>query len=360
MNPPPATLWYHPHPHQRTSEQLYRGLAGMFIIDTPEHQPDGLPDIYGIDDLPVILQDKSFNSDGTLDFRTPIISPAGLLGDTITINGTTDPHVQVTTDKVRLRVLNASNARIYNLGLQHDRPFWLVGTDGGLLPQPVQLTRAQISPGDRVELVVGIGPGDQLTLRSYRPHLGAGLWNDRFTDGDDELDLLQLRATDTLEHRPPLPPRLDAGSIPHPAPGGEGAQHQPHSPTTIDNRPMDLARIDHVVTAGTSEIWTVTNSHGIPHNIHIHDVQFHILDIDGKQPPPAFTGRHDTVYIPPGSHVRLLIQFGDHADPRRPYMLHCHITQHEDRGMMSQFTVIEGKTVIAPDAHAQPGTHSPR
>ncbi len=350
VDQPPATLWYHPHPHQRTSEQLYRGLAGMFILDTPGHQPSGLPDDYGVDDLPVVIQDKSFNDDGTLDFGTPIISPTGFLGDTITINGTTAPHVQVTTDKVRLRVLNASNARIYNLGLEADRPFWLVGTDGGFLPRPVELTRVQISPGDRVELVVEVHPGDRLTLRSYRPDLGAGPWNDRFTGGHDRLDLLQLRAADTLSPTPPLPRQLDTASVAKPAEVVTERSITLTSPTTIDNRSMDMARIDHTVTAGTSEIWTVTNSHGIPHNIHIHDVQFHVLDIDGTPPPPALTGRHDTVYIPPGSHVRLLIRFGDYADPRTPYMFHCHITQHEDRGMMSQFSVIGSESVTVPPA----------
>ncbi len=357
IDQPAATLWYHPHPHERTSEQIYRGLAGMFLIDDPHNQPAGLPHDYGIDDIPVIVQDKNFDDDGSLDFGTSMISPTGFLGDTIAINGTIDPYFEVTTDKVRLRILNASNARIYNLGLDGDRPFQLVGTDGGLLPRPVELDRVQISPGDRVEIVIDIDAGKRLALRSYEPELGAGVWNDRFTGGDDQFDLLELRATDTITTSEPLPQQLDTESSPDPSAAVAERVMVLTSSSTIDNKSMDMSRVDHTVAVDTSEIWTISNQGGIPHNFHIHDTQFQVLELDGAPPPPALTGRHDTVYMPPDSTVRLLVEFSDYADADTPYMYHCHITQHEDRGMMGQFTVTEAGTPPAtsvPDHRSHP------
>jgi FtsP/CotA-like multicopper oxidase with cupredoxin domain len=104
---------------------------------------------------------------------------------------------------------------------------------------------------------------------------------------------------------------------------------------------MDLNRIDVVVEAGATEVWEVRNASGTPHNFHPHDVRFRILDYAGGPAPPHLRGLKDTVYVPPGKTVRLLIRFGEYADPDLPYMFHCHILEHEDRGMMSQFVVVE-------------------
>jgi FtsP/CotA-like multicopper oxidase with cupredoxin domain len=141
IDQPAATLWYHPHPHARTGEHVYRGVTGMFILDDPKAEQLALPDRYGVDDIPVVIQDKKFKDDGALDSAPGAISPAGLLGDHILVNGTHDPHLKVSTKRVRLRLLNASGARVYNVGLGDDRPFHLIATDSGLLERPVRLKR---------------------------------------------------------------------------------------------------------------------------------------------------------------------------------------------------------------------------
>jgi FtsP/CotA-like multicopper oxidase with cupredoxin domain len=114
---------------------------------------------------------------------------------------------------------------------------------------------------------------------------------------------------------------------------------------------MDMSRIDETVELGTTEVWEVTNTDGEYHNFHAHDVQFQVLSVDGREPGPPLSGWKDTVYMAPGSTVRLALQFTDYADPHSPYMYHCHLLQHEDAGMMGQFVV------VAPGQHADEMEH---
>jgi FtsP/CotA-like multicopper oxidase with cupredoxin domain len=108
---------------------------------------------------------------------------------------------------------------------------------------------------------------------------------------------------------------------------------------------MDPTRVDTVVAVDTTEIWEVTNRSGNPHNFHIHDVQFRVLEYDGESPPAHLTGPKDTVYLAPGVTARLVLSFADYTDPETPYMMHCHVLRHEDSGMMAQFTVVEANQV---------------
>jgi FtsP/CotA-like multicopper oxidase with cupredoxin domain len=109
----------------------------------------------------------------------------------------------------------------------------------------------------------------------------------------------------------------------------------------INNASMDMNRIDLVAHLDTSEVWVVSNAMALPHNFHVHDVQFQILDVSGQKPPPELAGWKDTIYVPPGAQLRIIMRFTDYADPRSPYMFHCHLLTHEDKGMMGQFVVIE-------------------
>ncbi|BFO19467.1 hypothetical protein SHKM778_58550 [Streptomyces sp. KM77-8] len=102
---------------------------------------------------------------------------------------------------------------------------------------------------------------------------------------------------------------------------------------------MDMTRIDEVVPAGAREVWEVDNI-TFSHNFHIHEVVFRVLDIDGERPPEHLRGPKDTVYVPGKTKVRLAVEFGRHTDPRTPYMYHCHILKHEDKGMMGQFVIV--------------------
>ena len=340
VNQPAASLWYHPHMMGETEDHVYRGLAGMFLIDDPQASSLALPSEYGVDDLPLIVEDKRLGDDGSLDFSQSMISPVGRLGDEILVNGTHDPYVEVDDSLVRLRLLNASTARAYNFGFADGREFDLIGTDGGLLERPERLDRVQLSVGERAEVVVAVEPGEELLLRSFEPDLGANPFEDRFSGADDTFDVLAIRAADELDDSPALPSELVPREGPEPS-EVDGVRRFELGNRDINDLEMDMARIDEVVEIGETEIWEVENTSGTPHSFHVHDVRFRIIDYAGSPPPPELTGLKDTVYVPPGETVRFVTAFEDYADPSTPYMFHCHILEHEDRGMMGQFVVVE-------------------
>jgi FtsP/CotA-like multicopper oxidase with cupredoxin domain len=233
---PAATLWYYPHLHATTAAHVYRGLAGLFLLDDPQTDRLSLPNRYGVNDIPLLIQDRTFRSDNTLDttnlgFGGTAVT--GLLGEELLVNGTHNPHLQVTATRTRLRVLNASNARIYNLGFSDHRRFRLIGTDSSLLPAPQPLRRVQLSPGERAELVAEFTPGERVVLRSFPPTLGANPLYERLAGGDDTFDVLQLRAAPgSTPHRRCLLHSHRPGPSRHPARRGSAPSSWVTSPST--------------------------------------------------------------------------------------------------------------------------------
>jgi blue copper oxidase len=338
IDQPAATLWYHPHPHGRTEDHVYRGLAGLLLLEDPQANSLTLPKRYGTDDIPLILQDKRFDADGQLDFGEHPLSQIGRLGDQLLVNGTHDPHLTITSQRVRLRLLNASTARVYNIGFTDDRAFDLIATDGGLLERPHRTTRVQLSPSERVEIVAEFRPGERVVLRSFPPDLGLDAFQGRFAGADDSFDLLQIRAA-TLTPSPPVPARLARHEQLHQADATRTRRFDLNDDDAINGQPMDMGRIDQTVTLDTTEVWEVRNRSGNLHTFHVHGVQFKVVEQAGA-PPPTLAGWKDSVFIPPASTTRLLVRFTGYADPALPYMFHCHLLQHEDDGMMGQFVVV--------------------
>lgn len=363
IDQPAATLWYHPHPHGATEEHVYLGLAGLFVLDDDASLSAALPSEYGVDDLPLIVQDKAFDRDGRLVLRRNGSEP-GILGDTVMVNGTVGGYQEVTTERVRLRLLNGSTARTYTFEIP-DRPMTLIASDGGFLEAPVELDQVRLAPGERAEVVVDFEPGETVRLRSAKTQLGSVVVP-MTSGGNDEFDVLEFRASQTLKPSPELAwsPASDAAT-------DEVHEHEATVTRTfvlntrkINGQEMDMSRIDEVVYVGDTEVWEVRSTQPIPHSFHIHDVQFRVLSIDGDRPPPELTGRKDTVYLEPNREYRLLVRFADYADPETPYMYHCHMLLHEDEGMMGQFVVIEPgdeEAVRAPGraGHAEQGGPQP-
>src|SRR5690625_3491150 len=330
IDQPSATTWYHPHLHGKTGPHVYRGLAGMFIID--DEDSGKLPSNYGVDDIPLIVQDKLFTSDGELSEDDD--GAYGLLGDEILVNGTHDPFLEVTASQVRFRLLNGSNARAYNFGFTDGRSFQLVANDAGLLNEPVTLERFMLSPGERAEIVVQFEQGEETILRSY--HGGAGIESGEF-------DLLKIVAASELTASSPISSEL-SGVQPIEVP--EDARVRQFNLTMendINGKKMDMYRIDEVVPAGAIEIWEIHNF-GPEHNFHIHDAAFRVLDVNDREPKEYEKGRKDTVFVPRGAVVRIAVEFGDHSDTKHPLMYHCHLLKHEDEGMMGQFLLVEPGT----------------
>jgi len=346
IDQPAATLWYHPHPDGQTADQVYRGIAGVFIIDDPQAGALPLPNDYGVNDIPLVIQDKRIKPDGSLDFfdgppgrdGAVVFTNTGRLGQTILVNGTYNPHLTVGAERVRLRLLNASDARVYNLGFADGRPFDLVATDEGLVEHPVPLRRLQLAPAERAEIVVTFHAGEQVVLHSFPPDLGNNPFGHGLNGDGESFDVIQFRAAAALRPAPALPAQLTT-LAPLNLPAATRPRHfvLQHS-NQINNVSMDMNRVDAVVIAGSTEIWEVNGF--IPHDFHIHGVSFRVIQYGDGAVPPQLEGWKDTVFVPPFTTVRLLVQFGDYADPHHPYMYHCHIMQHEDNGMMGQFVVI--------------------
>lgn len=351
IDQPAATLWYHPHVHGSTADHMYRGLGGLFIIDDEGTEASTLPSEYGVDDIPMIVQDRAFDGDDQFEMRVPLLGGSlGVIGDEILVNGTIGPYVDVTTRLVRLRLLNGSNARVYNLGFSDDRTFSLVATDGGLLARPWNTERLSLSPGERAEIVVAFTPKEQVELRSYPSEHGGNLG--RISGFDDHLDICQFRAAAALSDDAEIP--AAPGVSPNLA-NEKVAQERSFvlSSDQINGKSMAMDRIDFGVRVGTVEVWDVVNDNGFLHNFHVHDVQFQVLTVGGEKPEPHLRGWKDTVMLVSGKHYRLAMRFHDHTDPNTPYMYHCHFLQHEDAGMMGQFVVLgEGEKVgVVPQSH---------
>ncbi|HET8747323.1 MAG TPA: multicopper oxidase domain-containing protein [Ramlibacter sp.] len=340
---PASTCWYHPHPHGRTGLQVYGGLAGMLLVTDREEQALGLPARYGVDDLPLVLQDRVFDREQHLVYpRGPMALMHGVLGSVMLVNGVREPRAAVPAGLVRLRLLNGSNARVYELAFEDQRSFHWIGTDGGLLRAPVPLQRLPLAPGQRAELLVDFSDGHAAVLLN------------RTSEGAQPL----LHFAPAGERQPPhpLPARLASWQSPDPkgatqhrrltlTMGNDGmgsmpGMHGMPMPHGFDGRPFDMDRIDQRVKLGAVEIWEVSALPGMmmdqAHPFHMHGVHFEVLRRDGRAPGPLDQGRRDTVLV--HEPVDLLVHF-TRPGPTVPFMYHCHILEHEDGGMMGQFTV---------------------
>jgi len=351
VDQPAATLWYHPHPHGETEEQVLKGLSGLVIIDDEASRASGLPDEYGVDDVPLILQDRFLDEDGVIQ-RVEGDNALGTVGRTLLANGVAGTEFAVSTELVRLRILNGSAARFLDLTFDDHRPFRLVGTDGGLLTEPVELSRLPLSPGERAEVLVRFSPGERVELLTERPEIPGAGFAASLGDLTPGVFVVFRAASDLTPARAWTLP--DDGRAPLEESDAVRTRGFELRMPFLNGREMDMERIDAVVRVGDTEIWEVTTPDPFPHNFHVHDVQFRVLDIDGARPPQWLRGWKDTVPLYPGQQVRLVMRFEDYTDPTVPYMMHCHLLQHEDSGMMGQFLVTEDGT--GPDRITLPET----
>lgn len=336
-----ATLWYHPHPHGETEDHVARGLAGMFLLHDEHERSLGLPAEYGVDDLPVIVQDTGFSDEGELEPKQR--GYAGGLGDELLVNGTRSPYVEVGDELVRLRLLNASTARSYAFTWSDGRPVELIATDGGLLEASVELDHLRLSPGERAEVLLRVEPGETLVLQSRMTPEIAGLVGPvaGTNGGSDAFDVLEVRAADALDPSAEVPAQLNAFPEADEAEVVTTRRFELGDGFEINGEAMDLGRIDETVTVDTLERWVVANTQQLPHSFHVHDVQFRVASVDGAPPPPELSGWKDTVFVEPETELELLLRFEDYTDTDTPYMYHCHLLWHEDQGMMGQFAVVE-------------------
>lgn len=160
-----ATCWFHPHQHGKTGRQVAMGLAGLVLIEDEDIRKLMLPKQWGIDDVPVIIQDKQFSADGQVDYQLDIMTAAvGWFGDTLLTNGAIYPQHAAPRGWLRLRLLNGCNARSLNIAASDNRPLYVIASDGGLLAEPVKVTELPMLMGERFEVLVDVSDGKAFDL----------------------------------------------------------------------------------------------------------------------------------------------------------------------------------------------------
>ena len=326
---PAATLWYHPHSHGTTAEHVYLGAAGLIIIDDDNPTGAALPSSYGVDDIPVIIQDRAFTADGQLDFAIND-GDDGKLDDTLTVNGTLDPYVETPTGLVRLRLLNGSQARIYQLSVD-GADMIKIASDGGYLSNPVTIDELALAPGDRAEIIVNVGADSVALVDST---LGR---------------VLELRPDASLSGTGALPDTLATiDRISESEIAVDRVFHMEDARNWWDFSPkwafngvqFDINRIDETVQFGDTERWTLTVGDG-QHVFHVHQTMFQILAINGEPPPPEEAGWEDSVWVNADREVVIAARFDTYPAEDIPYLFHCHILDHEDLDMMGQYIIVE-------------------
>ncbi|MEG3146177.1 multicopper oxidase domain-containing protein [Sphingomonas sp. RT2P30] len=352
---PAATLFYHSHVHGLTAEQVYSGLAGMLLVTDEEEQGLGLPSDYGVDDLPVLIQDRQFENGRLVMPTGMMVAMQGRRGDTIMVNGAPNPRAAVPNRLVRLRLVNGSNARIYELSFSDDRSFYWIGTEGGLLERSVELQALTLAPGQRAEILVSFVDGKPVSLVTG-PDANASAMGGMGMMGGGSSGGADSAASSTIlwfEPRPmtkagaaaSAPTLLVTRTPPDSARAvrrrrlvlnmAMGGMMGGEAGLTINDKPFDPDRIDERVRLGDVEIWEVSGE-TMNHPFHIHGVHFDVLRRNGGNPDVLDQGPRDTILVK--EPVELLIRF-DQPAASAPFMYHCHILEHEDGGMMGQFAV---------------------
>ncbi|MFM2477787.1 multicopper oxidase CueO [Celerinatantimonas sp. MCCC 1A17872] len=372
-----ATCWYHPHPHYLTAYQVAMGIGGFFLIDDEPSSKLGLPSRYGVDDIPVVIQDKRLTAQGEVDYQLDAIGAAvGWFGNTMLTNGVIQPYQKVPRGWIRLRLLNGCNARVLMLTTSDSRPMYVIGSDGGLLSEPVKVTTLAMMMGERFEVMIDTRnaqpfelislPTDQMAMAlppfdkpmsvlQIRPELAAN----QAQLPDSLVSLPALSVADNLTTRFI---RLESDHQMHmyamaqlrekygvQAMGGMGmmgsmmhsfssapTREQLLNSNAINGQPFTMGQIAFDVPKSQYEIWRISGM--MLHPFHIHGTQFRILRENGQPPLAHRQGFKDTVLVN-SSESDVLVKFDHLASASHAYMAHCHLLEHEDTGMMMSFTV---------------------
>jgi spore coat protein A, manganese oxidase len=345
------TLWYHDHGVHHTAENVYQGLAAQYHLLDPQEQ--ALPIPHGEFDVPLIVSDAMFKSDGSLLFS--LDNESGTYGDVILVNGQPWPAMKVKRRKYRFRVLNGSISRSYFFSLDSGDPMWIVGTDGGLIPTSQSVTGWRHGMGERYEVVIDFSKypvGRRVILKNNSPKN-----NQRFTNTDkvmafdvvgDDFDPANNSVPETLTPPNPTMELKESDAVRT----RQMRLERSNGRWTVNGTTWDKivasghTFVEASVNRGDVEIWEITNSSGgWFHPLHIHLIDFKILDRNGKPPFAWERGPKDVVYAGENEKVRVIARF----EGLGKYMIHCHNLVHEDHDMMTQFEVVApGETADDP------------
>lgn len=333
-NHPAGTFWYHPHYHGLVAEQLFGGLAGLFVV---RGDLDEIPEIKAAQEKFLVLKDFALDRSGHIPNPGHMAQMTGRSGDLLTANGQFNPSLEVAQGGLlRLRLLNASSSRFFWLSLE-DHPFYLIATDGGAIAAPVEMNDLVIAPGERAEVLVKADrePGQYRLLNqpvdTAQGMMGGGMMGRSPNRGTLETvaTLTYSGSTDAL----PLPNQLIAiEPLPDPQTVRQFTLNHGMGMGMvflINGQAFDHSRVDTQVQLNTVEDWEISNTGTMPHPFHVHVNTFQVISRNGQ--PPPYAAWKDVVSVSPGERVRIRIPFRDYAGKT---VYHCHVLDHEDRGMM--------------------------
>ncbi len=355
-----GTYWYHPHLDAKTAEHAMKGAVGFIIVKDDEENTLPIPRNYGVDDFPIVIQTAQLN-------QLNQFMPRGMKDSLTFINGVRSNYGQsailnIPAQIIRLRLLNGAGERTFNVGLTNNKEFKIIGSDGGLLNNPINSSRIRISPGERYEILVDFTgmEGQNLQVINYGSEIPMGVQGgptmpmpagsppmDSPLNGIDS-NLFGLNVINQTSN--PILTFPSSLVTVTPITEGQSTNSRQINMTAIDPMSMDgpfyfngslfnMSTINFTIPLNSTEIWSLTNQTMVAHPFHLHDEQFYILDRDGNMPPDYEMGRKDVVLVSPNETVRIITKFEDFSDESMPYMYHCHILMHEDDGMMGQFIV---------------------
>ncbi|MBX9785332.1 MAG: multicopper oxidase domain-containing protein [Chitinophagaceae bacterium] len=343
INQRAALCWYHPHPDGATARQAFQGLAGLFIINDAEEAALNLPS--GIYEIPLVIQDKRLTSSGITYNPSMGEVMSGYMGETIIVNGEASPYTEVATRFYRLRILNGSNARIYNLALNNNADMIIIGNDGGLLKNPATVKSILLAPGERLDVLInfaGLTIGTEVFLESRMFDNGGS------AQGKQGFKIMKFKVIQTVSDSFIVPASLSAVNV---IPASSSSKTRSFVINAmqmtggmnmtgihrINDKTYDKNRIDENVPANATEIWVFDNSQGDePHPMHLHGVHFQVLERSGgrAQLTASEKGWKDTVLVMPRETVKIIIPFSTLTGV---FVFHCHNLEHEDDGMMLQY-----------------------
>jgi FtsP/CotA-like multicopper oxidase with cupredoxin domain len=316
-----ASLWYHDHAHGLSAQTMYYGLSGFYIVEDDLERTLELPT--GEYDVPLVIQDRSFNADGSLRYAEDI--DAGFMGDTIVVNGSVAPRFAVRPALYRLRFLNASNARAYSLALGANVPMVQIAGDGGLLEAAVARNPVPLAPAERVDVIVDfrkVKAGAQVELVS------GGLKVMRFDVTGKSVT--SGRMPTALRPREPIadPVTTRRWELTLSTTGAPRWQ--------MNGLEFDMDRIDVRPRLGTTERWLFVNSSHRPHPMHLHGFLFRVLERSSGAVHPGERAWKDTTMVAAEETVVVQPRFSPY--PGR-YVFHCHNMEHQQKAMMLQMEV---------------------
>ena len=354
-----GTYWFHPHPHERTGFQVYHGLAGFFLVSDDEEDAAHLPS--GAFDLPLVIQDRTFDRRNQLVYLQNMMERMmGFAGERVLVNAAPDYTRPVERTAYRLRLFNGSNATAYRLSLNNGRPFLVIGTDGGLLEQPITRQTLTLAVGERADVWMDFGSaqsGEEVVLvaKSFAPMLSGGgmpMMGMRANEAPRAIARFRVGSGAARKSSPPGRlskfPAVDLREAINRERPRRIQMSMMRGQTFLNGRTFDMEAVadDERVRLGTTEVWEFVNDSPMAHPMHIHNLQFRVIersnvtstagDPNGLSAGFTDEGLKDIVLVLPGQRVKVLMKFEDHTGL---YLYHCHILEHEDLGMMRNYRV---------------------